>query len=259
MTTKQTQAYSSKLEMLDALAETLLLPEKFTQVGSSYVGTEPVKSSERFSYEGNDYVNNDGVVIRLNLPEQLYLDGKIAEIYGIRARHGSLRENLAGAHSEEAGEYRKNVLAPYWVFTGEVIRRLGEAHDVSKATGVEFVKAQPGDILLERGGRLLETENDSERIAPKINLGPVLQNTIPSKSGYYTNFSDIIPVDDELGSRSEESKGYFGGIYFDKQGLSAVRCAWDSDDGVLFVHAGWPLDGLYGGVLGVFEDENPKR
>jgi len=271
MTIEQVQSLSSKWEMLDALAESLLLPEKFLQINyiegegmlTSYVGAEPLKSSRKFSFQDISYVNDDKAVIGLNYPDQLYLLNKASRRFGLPLRQGSLRETLVAVWSRDAPEYKKNVLTPktnYWVFNREVVRKFGDKYEVSRVIGFDLGEEQQADILLERNGKLLSPPTQgSQTRNPKIKLGPILQESIPNKSGYYSEFSRAIPVNSELGPKTSESKGYFGGIYFDKQGLSVVGSAWSSVDGVLGAGAVGPSGRVVNGVLGVWTDENPKK
>ena len=275
--TQQAQIFSSKWEMLDALSEALILPERFARVDykvgrktlTSYVGTEPLKSSTKFSYRDKagvtKYVNDSGVVVNLFLHEEGYLYGKANKRLGINLRHGSLRETLVAAWLREAEDFKRNVITPYWIKNSEFIRRLVESYDVSRVVDVGFtkekIKTQSQDLLVKRKGKLLKTEGIEEKITlkPTIDVGRPLQTDVPIRSGYYSNFAGVVPITSELGERSAESRGFFGNIYYDQQGLASVRSGWDSDVGVLDADADGPLGRSDGGVLGVFEDENPKK
>ncbi len=260
MTMSQKMLYSDKQEMINALAEQIELP-RFTKVGESYVGNQPLKSSRSFSFGGVNFVDKESVVKSLNLYEQLHLNSKLSERTGMKIRHGSLKENLQAFYSKDTKDYKENVLYPYWVFTGEVIRRAGNSYDVSRAIGADFVKISTSKegVLLERDGKPLGAEGSEEtKLIPKMTLGPTLQTSIPTKSGYYSEFSGAIPTSEDLEDRNSKSKGYFGSIYFENN-LSAVRSGWGSVDGDLDAGAGAPLFRYGGGVVGAWTDENPKK
>ena len=249
-------------QTLDELTEDLMLPTSYSKIDNSYdspyVFNGPLKSSKKLFFNGVNYVNDNGVVIRLNLPESLYVLRGASKRFGMKLRHGSLRENLEAAYSNEVA-YKQNVLVPFWVYTGEVIRRFNDKFDISRAIGADFVEVPATNILLKRRGKTLETKGSSTNVVPEIKLGSVLQTEIPTKSGYYSKISGVIPMNSELGSRSKESRGYFDEIYFDEQDLSVVRCGWAFFELELVADAGRPLIRIDGGVLGVWTDENPKK
>lgn len=257
MSAGKQSTFSSRQDMLDALVENLVLPEDYARVGRAYVGIEPLKCSRRdISFLGVNYVDDNGVVINTDLFDQPYLYKGIFKKFGVRARHGTLKENLRAAHS--IIEY-KSLLSLYWVYTGQVIRKFDKKYEVASIVDIDFVKEKVPAILVERNGKNLATES-STIVVQKVTLGPVLQTTIPTRSGYYTNFSGAIPIDSELGEYRKKRKGWFGCIYFDDQGLSAVGCYWDSAVGeVLSAFARRPLLESYPGALSVWTDENPKK
>ena len=273
--TSQKQGVSSKQEMLNALAENTLVPKDFAKVDykvgndkfTSYVGTQPIKYSGSLSLKGYDYVNKDGVVVGLNLQEQLYLSRKLSSRIGNEIRFGTLREQLAAAWSKDSSKYLNNVLKPYWVFTGQILRDAGANYEVRKAEKAEFVKQQSkpidAELLVELDGKILNKETESEKIVPKLSLGPLIQkypiNTIVS-NGYYSDFQGELPTNKELeNNKTKKSLGYFGGIYPNNESLFAVWSDWYSDIGVLFAYADRPLFRGSSGVLGAWTDENPKK
>lgn len=269
MNAQKSQTFSTEQEKLKALADIALHPQDFMRVDykagkesfTSYVCREPLKASSDLSYQGRDYVNSSGVIVNLNLPKQVYLNELISKKFGIPVRHGSLREQLAAAHSGDTG-YREKVQIPYWVFTGQVLRELGETYEVRNAVGTEFVRqTKPADteMLVELDGKLIQKEEESEKIVPKLRLGPVLQKNVSIGSGYYPDFSSEVPTSSELGEKNKESKGRFGGVYSSNQGLSAVVSGWYSVDGVLVAYAYVPLLRYDYGVSGVWTDKNPKK
>lgn len=252
---------NSKLELLDELVNNLVSLDfsRFTSFNNAYVYPEPLQCTKQLVYLGDEYVDFDtGAIVHLNLPEQLYLYQKIAEKYGVKARHGTMKETLEGAWSKETQEYKEKVLR-FWLYNGEVIRRLGKSYDVSRAVGMEYRQVKSVDIMCEREGTLLEAEGVSINEVPVIKLGQTLQTSIPTISGFYSEFSGVIPVDKELGSRNEKSRGDFGRIYFDKNGLSAVGSLWDSGVDTFATYAYEPMRGVRDAAMGLWTDENPKK
>lgn len=274
MNEQKSQTFSTKQEMLNALAEEALPQKNFTQVNyragkesfTSYAGTEPFKCPVKLSYGGTDYANDEGVIINLNLPEQVYLNSRLSKRFGMAMRHGTLREQKEAVWSNETKDYRNNVLY-YWLFTGQVLRGLGRTYEAREAVGAEFVrqtKPADADMLVEIDGKLIQEEVESGRVVPKLKLGPVLQTNISLGTGHYSDFSSEVPTKSELGPRNEESKGRFGSVYLDKQLLAAVWSFWLSVDRVLGVGAVGPLvrgfaGPYYDGALVVWTKENPKK
>ena len=252
---------NSKLELLDELANSLVSFDvsRFISFNDAYVYPEPLQSTKQILYGGDEYVDFDtGVIVHLNLPEQLYLYQRIADKHGIKARHGTMKETLEAAWSDETKDYKEKVLR-YWLYNGEVIRKLGKTYDVSRAVGMEYREVKSVDLMCEREGNLLETEGVLTNEVPVIKLGQTLQTSIPTISGFYSEFSGVIPVDKELGSRNEKSRGDFGRIYFDKTGLSAVGSLWDSGVDTFATYAYEPMRGVRDAALGLWTDENPKK
>jgi|GEM_PF-3002288 len=257
----ETVKVNSKSELLDEL-ENSLIPfdlSRFIPFNNAFVYPEPLQCNKQIIYQGDEYVDFETeVIVHLNLPEQLYLYQRIADKHGIKARHGTLRESVAAAWSNETKEYKEKVLR-YWLYNGEVIRKLGKTYNVSRAVGMEYRKVRSVDIMCEREGELLETEGVSINEVPVIKLGPTLQTSIPTISGFYSEFAGAIPVDKELGGRNEKSRGDFGRIYFDKNGLSAVGSLWDSGVDTFATYAYEPMRSVRDAAMGLWTDENPKK
>lgn len=252
---------TSKLELLDKLTDSLVPFDvsRFISFNDAYVYPEPLQCTRQIVYMGDEYADFDtGAIVHLNLPEQLHLYQRIAEKYGIKARHGTMKETLETAYSEQTIEFKEKVLR-YWLYNGEVIRRLRKTYDVSRAVGMEYRELESVDTMCEREGKLLESEGVTRTQIPVIKLGQILQTEIPTISGFYSEFSGVIPVDKDLGKRDEKSRGDFGRIYFDKNGLSAVGSLWDSGVDTLATYAYEPLRGIRDAALGLWTDENPKR
>ncbi|MFQ5941023.1 MAG: hypothetical protein ACE5KA_04920 [Nitrososphaerales archaeon] len=252
---------NSTLELLDQLTDNLVSFDfsRFISFNDAYVYPEPLQCTKQIVYRGDEYTEYDiGVIVHLNLPEQLYLYQRILDKYGIKARHGTMKETLEAAYSDTTVEYKEKVLH-FWLYNGEVIRRLGKTYDVSRVLGMEYRDVKSVDIMCERDGKLLETEGVSSNQIPVIKLGEILQTEIPTVSGFFSEFSGVIPVDRELGSRNEKSRGDFGHIYFDKTGLAAVGSLWDSGVDTFATYAYEPMRGIRDAAMGLWTDENPKR
>ncbi len=252
---------NSTFELLDELVNNLVSFDlsKAIPFKGAYVYPEPLQCTKQIIYRGDEYVDFDTrVIVHLNLPEQLNLYQRIADKHGIKARHGTMKETFEAAWSEETKEYKEKVLR-YWLYNSEVIRKLGKTYDVSRAIGMEYREVKSVDTMCERDGKLLETEGVSTNLIPVIKVGQALQTEIPTISGFYSEFSGVIPVDKELGSRNEKSKGDFGQVYFDKTGLSAVGSLWDSGVDTFGTYAYEPMRGVRDAALGLWTDENPKK
>lgn len=252
---------NSKLELLDKLTANIVPFDvsRFISFNGVYVYPEPIQCTKQIVYQGDEYVDFDtGSIVHLNLPEQLYLYQRIADKYGIKARHGTMKETLAVAYADATKEYKEKVLR-YWLYNGEVIRRFNKSYDVSRAVGMEYREVKSVDMICEKEGTPLETEGISVSQIPVIKLGPTLQTEIPTISAFYSEFSGVIPVNKDLGGRNAGSRGAFGRVYFDKTGLSAVGSLWDSGVGTFATYAYEPMRGIRDVAVGLWIDENPKK
>lgn len=254
---------SSQQELLYGLADHLVSmnASRFIPFKNAYVYPEPLKSN-RPIYDGIiNYVDDSGVIVNLNLPQEAFLYKLIADKHGVKGRHGTLQETVDAAWSRETAEYKNKVLISKWVKNGILIRKFADAYDVSRVTGASFDKVYSADFTLKRDGKLLETESESVKEVPDMELGPTIQTSIPTKKFKYFNiFSGEVPTDEELGNKTQESRGRFDSIHFDKNNLSSVRSRWYSDGGVLDADAvRRPLGRGSIGVLALWTDENPKK
>jgi len=252
---------NSTFELLDALTDNLapIDHSRFISFGNAYIYPEPLRCSKQIVYRGDEYVDFDTqTIVHLNLPEQLHLYQRMADKHGIKARHGTMKENLEAARSDITKEYKEKVLR-FWLYNGEIIRRFGKTYEVSRALGIEYREMKSVDIMCEREGSLLEIEGVSINQVPVIKLGQTLQTAIPTIEGFYSEFSGAIPVDKELGPRNEKSRGGFGHVYFDKNGLSAVGSLWDSGVDTFSSYAYEPMRGVRDAGMGLWTDENPKK
>lgn len=208
--------YSSRQEMLESLAESALLPDKFFKIGrgssfDSYVGSSPMRSSVKVSYGGVDHVDRLGNIVNLGLADQTYLNKGLSEKFGVALRYGSLAEQMKASSRESTLKYRMSSLVPYSVYTGQVVKR------------------SPSGFEVRRVADALFSDNGSK---PQLVLGDaVLQRSAPEVSGYCDSLSSEIPIDSEF---SADGRLYFGSVIFDRDGLSSVNVSWGSSVLALF-------------------------
>jgi hypothetical protein len=75
--------------------------------------------------------DSDGKIINnLNFYEQKELLKEVSREWKVNARHLTLEENFK--LSRFGNEYRKNVLVPFWVLTGELVKRGGDVSGFKK-------------------------------------------------------------------------------------------------------------------------------
>ncbi len=244
----------SSQELVEELAKRTVAPNKsdFSRVGSSYVNAYPLKASGKFNANGRDYVNKGDVIVRLNLPEQVMLLHLLSEKYGIQLRHGRLREQLEAAYSPDGQAYKKNVLVPLWVYTGEMIRKTKDGEKIGKVNDVEFLPAGiPSDYAVFKGETPKQT---SGLTVVRYNLEPSTQTLVPTQTGYFSQFKGDIPTDSELKrDKGKDGRGSWNVKYFEND-LSAVGCYWYSDELGLYADAFRPLGRVDYGVLGTWTD-----
>lgn len=247
------QKVTSVEELLHELVEYAVPLEKskFTPLGAY---EEPLKASRRYSLQGRgNVVDVNGVVLNLDLHEQVMLLDLLSKKHGVSLRHGSLKEDFDAAYSPDGQTYKRNVLVPFWIYTGEMISKTSEACGIGLVRSVEYVpKGIPNDYAVFEN----VAAQPSGLTVVRYNLGPVLQKEVPARTGRFNQISGVIPVDSEIGS--ETGKGYWNGIT-DKNGLSGVRCSWDSDRRGLLAYADWPVGWHFGGVLGMWTDIVNKK
>ncbi len=244
-------------ELLFELARHVHEPEMpdFSRIGDRSVYNLPLLSDRPVVLGGYNYTRNGGVIRGLTLPQQFETIKQLSERFGIPLSHNPLKTNYYASFLPEGRIYRDNVLSPYWVFTGEMIRELPEGHTVHRVNGIDILTLVPQtstDHLAVEG----ERQDTETRKIRRYNSRSVLQREIPAGTGYFSDFDGVIPKDRELILQRPESgkRGYWNGVYPDKNGLSAVRCVWGSDDGGLVAGACWPLVRGDGGVLGIGTD-----
>ena len=233
----------------------------FSSVGSVSVYHLPLRSSRNVAFNRYNFTRDEGVIRGLNLPQQLMLLKMLSERYGIPLRHLSLRENFDVAYSLDGQQYKEKVLKPVWVFRGEIIEKLPEVYSVHRINGVDVVTVNPvvpKDHLLVEGQE--PKHSTEEKQVRQYKAGPALQTAIPTKTGYFSDFKGVIPLDLEISSdkRNYARKGYWNGVYFESD-LSAVRCVWYSDEQGLLAYAGRPLIRIDLGVLGIGTDAPLNR
>lgn len=249
MATQTTIIAQSEQELIQQLAKNLYMPKKsdFSLVGKGTVYDLPMRSKRNVSFNNYDYTRDEGVVRGLNLPQQLLLINQLSERFGTQLSHNTLRTNFDASYSPNGQEYKRNVLVPYWVYTGEMIEKSSTGYKICRVNDVEIVTTSDisSDCLVIDG----EKEKALKQIR-KYKAGPIWQTEIPTKSGYFNDFKGVIPIDSEIGNGT---KGYWNGVYFEGN-LSAVGCYWVSVERGLGADAGRPLVGDGCGVLGIGTD-----
>ena len=203
-----------------------LKPSDFSRAGNVNVYNIPVRSDTPVSFNGYAYTREEGVVRGLNLPQQLMLSQLLSERSGMPLRLLTLRENFDAAYSPEGQSYKSNVLVPFWVYTGEMIRKgldddNRDIYQVGRAKGAESV---PAGVSSNHAVFEGETTQPSGLTVIRYSLGQVQQTELPTETGYFDEFNGAIPVNSEIKSRI--GKGYWNGQHFDNDGLSAVGCLW---------------------------------
>ncbi len=244
MTSNAAIVAATQAELLHELAMHAYEPKRsdFSQVGKVNVYSIPPRSDRPVSLSEYTYTRDEGVIRGLNFPQQLMLLQLLSERFGMPLRHLTLRENLDASYSPDGQAYRNNVLVPFWVYAGEMIRKDGNNYQVGQARGVEFLPAGVTDIehAVFEGEAPQQT---SGLTIIRYNLGPVQQTQVPTKSGYFADFRGVIPVDSEITSRkTKDSKGYWISQDFEHN-LSAVGCVWVSDEQGLYAYVNRPLTG----------------
>ncbi|MBI2084854.1 MAG: hypothetical protein HYT70_04585 [Candidatus Aenigmarchaeota archaeon] len=200
-------------EALHELANYLVPIEqsKFSQLGCY---GEPLRSNRQVELKGRGSLVGDDGTIRLNLPEQILFFNLLDSKYG-PLEHGNLERQLRAAYSPEGQSYKDNVLALFWVYTGEVGIKLENGHVFGRA-----VKVEPIPTGISTGTVVFEDESQAQP-------SPGDYKFTLNRSGVY------VPTDigrfDQIGEA--EGNGYWHGVYPDSQGRSVVRCGWDSGDG----------------------------
>jgi len=246
----------------------------FSKVGKVNIYNNQLQSDRNVSFDGHIYTRKNGVIKGLNLLQQLMFLRSFSERVGIPLRHLTLRENFDAAYSPDGQKYKENVLIHSWVYTGEMIRKLPDGYAIHRVNDVDIVTVTPPiseDHIAVEG----ETQPATLGQIRQYKAGPVLQTEIPTTVGYFTDFKDVIPVDNELqadrgkilserenphtGRRiwwwRNRRRGHWRGLYFVDH-LSAVRCDWNSLEQSLHAAATGPLVREYlhldgGAMLGI--------
>lgn len=218
-------------ELVSELANGVKLePSKFSSIGAY---EEPLRYDGIVQTDFREYVNRNGVIVRLNLPQQFMLYQLLSKQHGLQLRHGGLGEQLKAAYSPEGQNYKRNVLGPYWVFTGEMRRQ--SDNEFGRLVRVEPI-AKPSPTVVFDDEETSPTNASDYKFV--LSRGGV---HIPTRTG---NF-------DRIGET--KGKGYWNGVSPDNQGRSAVGCYWNSGERGLFAVAGRPLYRYYGGALGTWK------
>jgi len=210
----------------------------------SWVYPEPLRKKS--------LINKRNLFVDFNFPEQIYLYKKMEEEFGIKARHGTLKENFKAAYSPQTKEYKEKVLVNK-VYTGEIITREIENSYVRRVLEVNFVDFNPREILFENEKRILTKYQPKYGV--EYYLSPRLQKVHQSSTGARCFFDDfnIVPTVKDLKLEKNEERGIMGDIHYDKEGLSSICGQYIS----YFWGIGEsPLSPLY---VPIWTDENPKK
>ena len=244
-------------EVAEALIEYTVLPErsKFSRISNVFVYEEPLRASREVLISGESYVNSDGVIEGLNLPEQVMLLRLLSERLGIPLRHGSLQEHFQAVYLPDGRTYRDNVLSVFTgVYTGEMLVRLRGTYSDYKVGRIKEVESIPPSDFTDHA----VFEEETTQTIVRYKLGPVLQTEIPWNHGYFDQFQGVIPVDSEL--KPERGKGLWAGVDFaDENYLFAVVCYWNSDGQNLNAVAANSTHNYESLVVGVWTDETVKK
>ena len=223
------------------------------ELKKSWVYPEPLKASREIGF-----TNKKEVIVtldpsyRTSFPEQLILYRKIEEKLGLKIRHADLKEDFQASHSKETNEYREKVQIPFWIFNRQLIIRTNNNYNVRRVLGIRYIDEE----ILKNP----EEVPQNMEISDIFILGPILQNDVSKKKGNFDDFN-VVPVRKDIkGFFGGKGKGDWGGISFDKKGLSIARSYWDSISGIFRADAMKPVDNrVIGSVLPIWTDENPKR
>ncbi len=224
-------------EALEELSEHIVPLEqsKFNPLGAY---EEPLRSERQVELKDRgSLVRDDGVIMRLNLPEQIMLFGLLDSKYG-PLEHGNLERQLRAAYSDEGQIYKNNVIVRFWVYTGEMGRVTNDGHEFGRVVKTELMCKCPS-VVFE--GDAPEQSN-TEDYKFTLNKAGVY---VPNKRGLFNQLGEV------------RGRGYWNGVYPDNQGRSVVRCVWDSDEGNyrrqrLVANAYWPLYWGVNGALGAW-------
>lgn len=219
--------------------------EDFERLPSGvHVRKQPWKIRKQVIYADEDrghikYANDRNEIVNLDRSQQEALHGQLSNKHGVELRNGALKEIIEAYDYSE--KFKQNTLIDKWVYALEIITPDG--------VGRSWRPLNPPYAVFH-DGRLMTPSKHPE---PYLNLMGKLQTEIPTKSEYFSKFNGFIPTDKELGPKSENSKGYWNGIYPDKFGYSAAG-GWVSVVVRLFADAVVPLDWVDYGVLGTFAE-----
>ena len=216
-------------EVLDRLVEVIEPIEKnrFVKIGeASWVYPEPLSIAEKTIKDEIECIDrvtdHRGTIIGLNFPEQLMLQNRIKERFGIDLRHGSLKENVNAFNSNETEKYRERVLDRYAIYTGELERR-GE--NVRRVTRIIIEKAEvplePSQIIIDGNGKPIPPiETPTKEIMQIQYVSKDLGKKLPTKEGHFESF-EIVPTDKDL---NPEGKISWDGSFFSKDNYAIVKC-----------------------------------
>ena len=221
MAQKLTVVYSIE-DALNALATYIEPVRKFNSLGAY---EKPLQSRRQVVLKYKDESNKEqelsfvredreNAIVRLHLPWQVMLFERLKPKYG-ELEHGSLKRQHASYHSDEGRAYNERVLKPFWVFTGDVGIKSKSSHEFGRIVDVYPINNKPGFLFV--GDESVSQNSLSQDYVIRADKSTVV---LPSLEG----------SSDALGNA--KGKIYWGGIYPDSQGTSAVRCNWNSDESI---------------------------
>jgi len=234
-----------------------------------FVYPQPVRATKAFrGYvdEANPNVSltdNEFYVVNLDLPRQLALFSRASDAWGIPARHGDLRENIEAVYGLKEVAYRTLVLDPFWIYTGQMAAKSPEGNvDVRRAIGAKFVdeiiRKPAATVAIDEKGKLIfgyqKTSEEATLQIRYVLADETLQTSLPTREGYFDNFSGAVPVDSDL---KEKGIGRWYGTHFEDS-FSAVGCDWRSGERVLEVAALRPSRRSPFSALPIFADSLKK-
>jgi len=256
-------------EVLRSIADMIELPEdsRFIKIDNAWVYPNSLRISEKYIEDemghGIDLVINkdDRSLIRLNFPDQLLLQERIKQKYGLNLRHGSSEEQQKAFKAKEAEWYRDSVLRKYYVYTGELERR-GE--NVMRITGVKMGRAkvpyEARKIIIDRdSGKEIQPMLVSMKEIEQLQFisAEDLAKRVPEKVGLFESF-EVIPRTRDI---TGKGNNYWSFTAFNDENYSAIMCRaryLRKSSGLEF-GSGDPIHRLDTITMALWTDENPKK
>jgi hypothetical protein len=256
-------------EVLRAIADMIELPQdsEFIKIDKAWVYPNSLRISEKYIEDemehGIDLVINkdDRSLIRLNFPDQLLLQERIKQRYGLNLRHGSSEEQQKAFKTKEAEWYRDSVLHKYYVYTGELERR-GE--NARRITGVKMGRAE---VPYEARKIIIDGDSGKEiqpKLVPMKEIEQLqfvsaedLGKRVPKKVGLFESF-EVIPTTKDI---TRKGNNYWSFTAFNEENYSAIMCKTHylgKLSGLQF-GSGDPMHRLDRIAVALWTDEKPKK